>query len=101
MRPAGPGLKTVMSGEREKARVVDGLVTVVAGHYDFHVVVQVGGGQTLQVFEGAHVFPDCGGKVLRFHEPEILAAGVKKDVTESMHPPPAFGLGTNVLRGKN
>ena len=65
MRPAGPGLETVMRGEGQKAGVIDGLVAVVTGHYHLHVVVQTGGGQTLKVFEGADMFANGGGKVLR------------------------------------
>src|ERR1044071_9590963 len=38
-RPASPRLKAVMGSERQKARVVDGLVTIVIGDHDFHVVV--------------------------------------------------------------
>jgi len=43
MRPAGPWLKSIMCGEGQKAGVIDGLVTVITGHYDLHVVVQAGG----------------------------------------------------------
>jgi hypothetical protein len=74
MRPAGPGLKSVVGGEGQKAGVIDGLVTVITGHYDLHVVVQAGGRYTLKIIESAHMFADCGGKVLRFDEPDILAA---------------------------
>jgi len=49
------------------------------------------GGQTLKVLEGANVFADGAGKVLRLHETHILPARVTQDVTESMHTPLAFG----------
>ena len=74
MRPASPWLKPVVCGEGQKAGVIDGLVTVVTGYHDLHVVVQAGGRQTLQVIEGANMFADRGGKVLGFHEPQILPA---------------------------
>ena len=101
MRPAGPGLKAVMRGEGQKARVVDRLIPVITGHHDLHVVVQTGGGGTLQVVEGAHVFPDGGGKVLRFHEAHVLAARVTQYVTEGMHAAPAFGGERRCRRANN
>ena len=57
------------------------------------------GGQTLKVLEGANVFADGAGKVLRLHETHILPARVTQDVTESMHTPLAFGRERNVVRG--
>ena len=98
MRPAGPWLKTVMGGESEKAGVIDGLVAVVTGHHHLHVVVETGRGQSLEVFEGADMFADGGGEVLRLHKAQILAARVTQHITESMHPPPAFGRERNVVR---
>jgi Family of unknown function (DUF5372) len=72
-----------MSSEGQKARVVDGLIPVVTGHHDFHVVVQAGGCGTLQVFEGADMFTDRDGKVLRFYEPDILTARVTQYVDDT------------------
>ena len=40
----GPGLETVVRGERQEPRVVDWLFPVVTGHHHLHVVVQAGGG---------------------------------------------------------
>src|ERR1700722_8281768 len=64
MRPAGPWLEAIMSGESEKAGVVDGLVTVITRYYHFHVVVETSRGQSLEVFEGASVFADGGREIL-------------------------------------
>ena len=64
MRPAGPWLEAVMSGESEKAGVIDGLVAVVTGYYHLHVVVETGRRQSLEVFEGAGVFADGGREIL-------------------------------------
>jgi hypothetical protein len=74
MGAAGPGLIAVVRRERQKARVIDGLVAIVARDYHFHVVVQTGGGQSLKVFESARMFANGGGKVLRLHKAHILAA---------------------------
>src|SRR6516165_12061904 len=90
IRSAGPWLKSVMCSESQKPRVIDGLIAVVTSHHDLHVVVQAGGGHTLQVIESADMFTDRSGKVLRFYKPNILAARVTQDVTEGMHPAPAF-----------
>src|SRR6516162_2313913 len=38
-RAASPGLKAIVGGEGQKAGVVNRLVAVISGHYDFHVVV--------------------------------------------------------------
>ena len=86
-----------MGGEGQKVRVVDGLIPVITGHHDLHVVVQTGGGGTLQVAEGADVFADGSGEVLRFHEAHILATRVTQYVTERMHAAPAFGGERNVI----
>ena len=91
MGAACPGLKAVVRGEGQKAGVVNRLVAVITSHHYFHVVVQTGGGQTTEVLEGADVFADGGGKVLRLHEPHILAARVSQNVAEGMHAAPPFG----------
>src|SRR6266478_6117648 len=75
-RPAGPGLKTVMRREGEKAGVVDGLVAVVAGDDHLHVVVETGRRQTLKVFESAHVLAEGGCKIPRLPKAQILTARV-------------------------
>ena len=87
-----------MSGESEKAGVIDGLVTVVTGYCHFHVVVETSGRQSLEVFEGADVFADGGRKILRLHKPQILAARVTQHITERMDPPAPFGRERNIIR---
>src|SRR5436189_3041970 len=98
MRAAGPWPEAVMSGESEKAGVIDGLVTVVTGYCHFHVVVETSGRQSLEVFEGADVFADGGRKILRLHKPQILAARVTQHITERMDPPAPFGRERNIIR---
>src|SRR5262245_26161955 len=90
MRPASPGLETIMRCECQKAGVIDGLVAVITGDHDFHVVVQTGGGRSLKVGESADVFADGGSEILRLHKAQILAARITQDVTECIHPPPSF-----------
>ena len=63
MGAACPGLIPVVRGKRQESGVVNRLVAVIASHHHFHVVVQTGGAQTIEIFEGSHVFPDGGGKV--------------------------------------
>ena len=50
------------------------LTAVVPGDDDLRVVVETGGCQPLKVFEGANVFADGGGEILRIHKAQILAA---------------------------
>src|ERR1041385_4745178 len=90
MRSTSPGLETIMGRECQKAGVINGLVAVVTGDHNFHVVVQTGGGQSLEVGESADVFADRGGEILRLHKAQILAARITQDVTECIHPPPPF-----------
>jgi hypothetical protein len=87
-----------MRGEREEPGVVNRLLAVIAGNHDFHVVVETGGAQTIEVFESADVFPDRGRKVLRLHEPHVLAPGVGQNVAEGMDTAPPFGREWDVVR---
>src|ERR1700688_4672819 len=64
MRAASPWLEGVMSGESEKAGVIDGLVAVVTRYYHFHVVVETSRRQSLEVFKSADVFADGGCEIL-------------------------------------
>ena len=53
-----------MSGEGEKAGVIDGLVAVITCYYHFHVVVETSRRQSLEVFEGAGMFAYGGREIL-------------------------------------
>jgi hypothetical protein len=64
MRPAGPWLEAVMSGEGEEAGIIDRLVAVVTGDYHFHVVIETSRRQSLEIFEGADVFANGGREIL-------------------------------------
>jgi len=91
VRAASPGLKAIVGSEGQKTGVVNRLVAIIAGHYDFHVVVQTSSGQTTEVRKSADMFADGGGEVLRLYEPYILAARVSQDITEGVNTPPALG----------
>src|SRR5215467_16081921 len=51
MRAASPGLKAVVSGKGQKAGVVNGLVAIISGHHNFHVVVYAGDAQTTEILK--------------------------------------------------
>jgi hypothetical protein len=98
VRPAGPGLETIMRRECQEAGVIDGLIAVVTGYHHFHVVVQTGGGQSLKVFESADMFPDRGRKILRLHKAQILATRITQHIAEGIHSPAAFGRKRDIVR---
>ena len=66
--------------------------------HDFHVVVEAGGGQSTEIFKSANVFPDGGGEILCLYKPHVLAARVSQQITEGVHPAPAFSGEGNVVR---
>jgi hypothetical protein len=77
-----------VGGESQKARVVDGLIVFVPRDHDLHAIVQAGRRDTAQVFEGPDVLPLSRLHVLRFDEPQVLAARVAEDQAEQVDPPP-------------
>jgi len=79
---AGPGSKAVVGGERQKARVVNGLLPIPALHHHFHVVVEANRGSPSQVLEGPHVLAHGGGEVLGFDEAQVAPSRVAEDVAE-------------------
>jgi hypothetical protein len=87
---AGHRPVAVVRGEGQETRIVDGLIVFVPRDHDFHAVVQAGRRDTAQVFEGPDVLPLGRLHVLRFDEPQVLAARVAEDQAEQVDPPPTF-----------
>src|SRR5512135_794698 len=85
LRPPGPACdrsETVVGGEGQEPRVVNRHVVLVAGHHDFHIIIQAGCGYTAQMGEGAHVLVQGSRHVLGLDESQILASRVAQDITE-------------------
>ena len=84
--PAGNRPKSIVGRERQKPRVVDRLVAVMASDDDFHVVIKTGRRDAAHVLEGADVLADGRGEVLTLDEMKILPARVAQDIAECVNP---------------
>jgi hypothetical protein len=97
--PAGDRSETVVGGEGQEPRVVNRHVILVAGHHDFHIIMQACCGHTAQMGEGARVLAQGGRQILGLDESQILAARVAQDVAEQRDAAAALGGEVDVMDG--
>src|SRR5262249_45452269 len=97
--PTGHRPEAIVSGEGQEARIVNGLMTVVATDNDLHVVIETVRGNAAQIAEGRNVLANRHGEVLTLDKMQILAARVSQDIAKCVDTALALGSEIDLVGG--